>query len=294
MTNYKGIILAGGSGTRLYPITNGLSKQLLPVYNKPMIYYPLSTLMQAHIRDILIITSKEYLKFYRNILSDGKQFGISVKYEIQNKPNGIAQAFLIGEKFIKNSNVALILGDNIFYGPKISEMLLKAKYNKGATIFGYYVSDPQRFGVVSFKKNKENIVNRIDEKPLKPKSNYAVTGLYFYDNDVINISKKLKPSKRGELEITDVNNEYLKNKKLFLQKFDRGFAWLDTGTFDSLNDASNYIKILEERQSLMVGCPEEIAIKNKWISKEKVLKNLRNRADNEYNKYIKKILDEII
>jgi glucose-1-phosphate thymidylyltransferase len=291
MTDYKGIILAGGTGSRLYPITNGLSKQLLPIYNKPMIYYPLSTLMEANIRDILIISSKEHLKFYKNILSDGKKFGIKIQYKVQNKPNGIAQAFLIGESFIRNSKVALILGDNIFYGPKMTEILQEAKYNNGATIFGYYVSDPQRFGVVSFNK-KNNIVMKIDEKPVKPQSNYAVTGLYFYDNDVIKYSKSLKPSNRGELEITDINNKYLENNKLFLKKFDRGFAWLDTGTFDSLIDASNYIKILEERQSLMVGCPEEIAIKNGWINKREMLKNLKKYPKNEYSQYIKKIINE--
>ena len=294
MSNYKGIILAGGSGSRLFPITNGLSKQLLPVYNKPMIYYPLSTLMQANIKDILLITSKEYLNFYKNILQDGKTFGIKIKYAVQKKPNGIAQAFLIGEKFIGKSNVALILGDNIFYGADMSKILIEAKKKIGATIFGYYVSDPQRFGVVSFNKKNQNIVSKIEEKPKKPKSNYAVTGLYFYDNEVIKIAKSLKPSKRGELEITDINNKYLTRDKLFIKKFVKGYAWLDTGTFNSLNDASNFIKILEERQSLMVGCPEEISIKNKWVTKKQMLNNIKKYSNNEYKEYIEKILNENI
>ena len=292
MSNYKGIILAGGSGSRLSPITNGLSKQLLPVYNKPMIYYPLSTLMQANIKDILLITSKEYLNFYKNILGDGKKFGVKIKYAVQKKPNGIAQAFLIGEKFIGKSNVALILGDNIFYGPDMSKILTEAKKEKGATIFGYYVSDPQRFGVVSFNKKNPNIVSKIEEKPKNPKSNYAVTGLYFYDNEVIKIAKKLKPSLRGELEITDVNNKYLNKNNLYIKKFEKGYAWLDTGTFNSLNDASNFIKILEERQGLMVSCPEEIAIKNQWITKKQMLHKVKKYPNNEYKDYIKKIIDE--
>ena len=292
MSNYKGIILAGGSGSRLSPITNGLSKQLLPVYNKPMIYYPLSTLMQANIKDILLITSKEYLNFYKNILGDGKKFGVKIKYAVQKKPNGIAQAFLIGEKFIGKSNVALILGDNIFYGPDMSKILTEAKKEKGATVFGYYVPDPQRFGVVSFNKKNPNIVSKIEEKPKNPKSNYAVTGLYFYDNEVIKIAKKLKPSLRGELEITDVNNKYLNKNNLYIKKFEKGYAWLDTGTFNSLNDASNFIKILEERQGLMVGCPEEIAIKNQWITKKQMLHKVKKYPNNEYKDYIKKIIDE--
>jgi len=292
MSNYKGIILAGGSGSRLSPITNGLSKQLLPVYNKPMIYYPLSTLMQANIKDILLITSKEYLNFYKNILGDGKKFGVKIKYAVQKKPNGIAQAFLIGEKFIGKSNVALILGDNIFYGPDMSKILTEAKKEKGATIFGYYVPDPQRFGVVSFNKKNPNIVSKIEEKPKNPKSNYAVTGLYFYDNEVIKIAKKLKPSLRGELEITDVNNKYLNKNNLYIKKFEKGYAWLDTGTFNSLNDASNFIKILEERQGLMVSCPEEIAIKNQWITKKQMLHKVKKYPNNEYKDYIKKIIDE--
>ena len=292
MSNYKGIILAGGSGSRLSPITNGLSKQLLPVYNKPMIYYPLSTLMQANIKDILLITSKEYLNFYKNILGDGKKFGVKIKYAVQKKPNGIAQSFLIGEKFIGKSNVALILGDNIFYGSDMSKILTEAKKEKGATIFGYYVSDPQRFGVVSFSKKNPNIVSKIEEKPKNPRSNYAVTGLYFYDNEVIKIAKKLKPSLRGELEITDINNKYLNKSNLYIKKFEKGYAWLDTGTFNSLNDASNFIKILEERQGLMVGCPEEIAIKNQWITKKQMLHKVKKYPNNEYKNYIKKIINE--
>jgi len=292
LKKFKGIILAGGSGSRLFPITNGLSKQLLPIYNKPMIYYPLSTLMQAKIRDILIITNKEYLNFYKNILGNGRKLGISISYAVQKRPQGIAQAFLIGKKFIGKSNVTLILGDNIFYGPNMSKILNNAKKSKGATIFGFYVSDPQRFGVVSFKKSMPNIVDKIEEKPITPKSNYAVTGLYFYDNKVINIAKKLKPSARGELEITDINNEYLRRKKLYVQKFKKGFAWLDTGTFTSLIDASNFIKILEERQSLLVGCPEEISIKNKWLTKRELLKNLKKYPKNEYSNYLTNILNE--
>ena len=292
MSNYKGIILAGGSGSRLSPITNGLSKQLLPVYNKPMIYYPLSTLMQANIKDILLITSKEYLNFYKNILGEGKKFGVKIKYAVQKKPNGIAQSFLIGEKFIGKSNVALILGDNIFYGSDMSKILTEAKKEKGATIFGYYVSDPQRFGVVSFSKKNPNIVLKIEEKPKNPRSNYAVTGLYFYDNEVIKIAKKLKPSLRGELEITDINNKYLNKSNLYIKKFEKGYAWLDTGTFNSLNDASNFIKILEERQGLMVGCPEEIAIKNQWITKKQMLHKVKKYPNNEYKNYINKIINE--
>tara|TARA_A100001015_G_scaffold250146_1_gene288437 strand:- start:3181 stop:4065 length:885 start_codon:yes stop_codon:yes gene_type:complete len=292
MNNYKGIILAGGSGSRLFPITNGLSKQLLPVYNKPMIYYPLSTLMQANIKNILLITSKEYLNFYKNILQDGAKFGLKIEYAVQKKPNGIAQAFIIGEKFIGKSNVALILGDNIFYGADMSKILDEAKQEVGATIFGYYVSDPQRFGVVSFNKKNRNIVSKIEEKPKNPDSNYAVTGLYFYDNDVIKIAKNLKPSPRGELEITDINNEYLTKNKLFIKKFVKGYAWLDTGTFNSLNDASNFIKILEERQGLMVGCPEEISLKNKWVTKKQMLNIIKKYSNNEYKKYINKLLNE--
>lgn len=292
MTNYKGIILAGGSGTRLYPITIGLSKQLLPIYNKPMIYYPLCTLMQARIKDILIITNKEFINFYKKIIGDGKKFGIKVEYAIQKKPQGIAQAFLIGRKFIGDSNVALILGDNIFYGPKISEKLQNVKKNEGATIFGYYVSDPQRFGVVSFKKNAKQLVHKIEEKPKNPKSNYAVTGLYFYDNEVIKIASTLKPSKRGELEITDINNKYLKKKKLYVERFEKGYAWLDAGTFNSLTDASNFIRIIEERQSLLIGCPEEISIKNNWLSKKSLTKRLDKYPKNEYTKYLYKIINE--
>jgi glucose-1-phosphate thymidylyltransferase len=292
LKKFKGIILAGGSGSRLFPITKGLSKQLLPIYNKPMIYYPLSTLMQAKVKDILIITNKEYLNFYRNILGNGKKLGINISYAIQKKPQGIAQAFLIGKKFIGKSNVILILGDNIFYGPDMTKILTNAKKSKGATIFGFYVSDPERFGVVSFKKNLPNKVETIEEKPTIPKSNYAVTGLYFYDNDVVNIAKNLKPSYRGELEITDINNEYLRRKKLYVKKFKKGYAWLDTGTFTSLIDASNFIKILEERQSLLVGCLEEISLNNKWITKQQLLKVIKNYPSNEYSNYIKNILNE--
>lgn len=285
----KGIILAGGSGTRLYPITKSISKQLLPVYDKPMIYYPLSTLMLAQIRDILIISTKEDLPKYQQLLGDGKQFGITLSYEIQEKPNGLAQAFIIGEKFIGKDDVCLVLGDNIFYGNKFTEILKKAKNNKGkATIFGQYVRDPERFGVVEI--NKKGEVISLEEKPKKPKSNYAVVGLYFYDNKVVEYAKKLKPSKRGEYEITDLNKVYLKNKKLDCEVFGRGFAWLDTGTIASLNDASNYVRSIEDISGIKICVPEEIAFNNGWIDVKELKKAIKNYSTTGYGQHLKNVL----
>ena len=287
----KGIVLAGGTGIRLYPITKGVSKQLLPVYDKPLIYYSLSVLMLAEIKDILIITNKENIKNYKNLLGNGKRFGIKLTYKSQNKPRGIADAFIVGEDFIKNNNVCLILGDNIFYGQGFVDKIREAKnMQEGATIFAYLVKDPEKFGVVTF--NKKNIATSIVEKPIKPKSNYAVTGLYFYDNSVLKIAKKIKPSKRGEIEITSINNEYLKKKKLNVQVFGRGFAWLDTGTHNSLLEASNFIQTIENRQGLKIACLEEIAYKNNWISKKEVKSAINNLGKNEYTKYLSTIIRE--
>ena len=294
MTNnndFVTIILSGGTGSRLYP-SNIVNKHLLNIYDKPLIYYPLSLSIEAKINNIIFVSDDLTNAILRKRFRDGSSMGLKIKYVNQKKPNGIAQAFIIGEKFIGKSNVALILGDNIFYGADMSKILDEAKQEVGATIFGYYVSDPQRFGVVSFNKKNRNIVSKIEEKPKNPDSNYAVTGLYFYDNDVIKIAKNLKPSPRGELEITDINNEYLTKNKLFIKKFVKGYAWLDTGTFNSLNDASNFIKILEERQGLMVGCPEEISLKNKWVTKKQMLNIIKKYSNNEYKKYINKLLNE--
>jgi glucose-1-phosphate thymidylyltransferase len=286
----KGIILAGGSGTRLHPITKSISKQILPVYDKPMIYYPLSTLMQSGIRDILIISTPNDLPMFKALLGDGKKWGISLSYAEQPSPDGLAQAFIIGEKFIGKDNVCLILGDNIFHGHRFSRTLKKVVKNlDGATVFGYWVNDPERYGVADFDKN--NKVLSIEEKPENPKSNYAVTGLYFYDNSVVEIAKNLKPSPRGELEITDVNKVYLAKEKLNLIKLNRGFAWLDTGTHKSLLDASVYFSILEERQGLKVACPEEIAWSNGYISDRELEIIADETYKSGYGKYLMQVLN---
>lgn len=286
----KGIILAGGKATRLYPITSTISKQLLPVYNKPMIYYPLSVLMLAGIKDILIISNTSTLPRLKDLFGNGNQLGINISYAEQEKPNGLAEAFVIGEDFIGKDNVALILGDNIFFGHGFSEILSKAKNRKsGATIFGYYVEDPRRYGIVELDKNKKPI--SLVEKPQNPKSNWAVPGLYFYDNDVVKIAKSIKPSKRGELEITDVNKIYLKKKKLSVEFLGRGFAWLDAGTYDSLLDSSLFIRTIEERQGIMVGCLEEIAYKQGFITKKQLLERAKH-LNSVYAKYLLKVAKE--
>ncbi len=281
----KGIILAGGSGTRLHPITRGVSKQLLPVYDKPMIFYPLSVLMLAGIREILIISTIEDLSSYQKLLGDGSNLGISLKYEQQPSPDGLAQAFIIGEKFIGKDSVCLILGDNIFWGHGFTPLLKKAASKlKGATVFGYQVNDPERFGVVEFDKNYK--VNSIEEKPENPKSNFAITGLYFYDNDVIDYAKTIKPSSRGELEITSINKVYLEQGKLDVELLGRGFAWLDTGTFDSLLEASTFVAITEKRQGYKIACLEEIAWNNRWITSEKVLEISHEYAKGQHARYL--------
>ena len=287
----KGIVLAGGSGTRLYPSTIGISKQLLPIYDKPMRYYSISVLMLAGIREILIISTPNDLPNFKKLLKDGSQLGMHIEYKEQPSPDGLAQAFIIGEEFIGQDSIALVLGDNIFYGRGFTGMLKRAaeiaQNQNEATIFAYQVKDPERFGVVEFDE-KGNAIS-IEEKPQNPKSKYAVTGLYFYDNKVIEYAKTLKPSKRGELEITDLNKIYLEQKKLHVEIFGRGFAWLDTGTHDSLLQASAYVHAIEENQGIKISCLEEIAIRNGWITKEEVLENIKNYKNNEYFEYIRQL-----
>jgi glucose-1-phosphate thymidylyltransferase len=288
-SNRKGIILAGGSGTRLYPVTIGTSKQLLPIYDKPMIYYPLSVLMLANIRDILLISTPEDIERYKIVLGDGSQFGINISYKIQPNPGGLAEAFLLGENFIGSDNVALILGDNIFHGPGFDAILNRANFTKkGATIFSSYVQDPERFGVVEFNNSGKAV--SIEEKPKKPKSNYAITGLYFYDNHVIDIAKSINRSERGELEISDVNKVYLNNNNLSVEPLGRGFAWLDSGTHDSLIEASQYIKAIEKRQGFKVACLEEIAFNRGWIDKDLLHNQIKIFNNTQYGEYLKKII----
>ena len=283
--NTKGIILAGGSGTRLYPITKGVSKQLLPIYDKPMIYYPLSVLMLAGIREVLIISTPDDIDGFKRLLGDGQELGIDISYAVQPSPDGLAQAFIIGEEFIGDSNVCLVLGDNIFYGQGFTPLLRQAvNRQKGATVFGYQVKDPERFGVVAFDENKRAI--SIEEKPTKPKSNYAVTGLYFYDNDVIEIAKKVKPSDRGEVEITTVNQMYMERGDLSVELLGRGFAWLDTGTHESLLEAAQFVETIEKRQGYKVACLEEIALNNGWLTKQKVAEIGQSMSKNAYGQYL--------
>ena len=290
--NTKGIILAGGSGTRLYPITKGVSKQLLPIYDKPMVYYPLSVLMLAGIQDVLIISTPDDIDGFKRLLGDGSQFGIRLEYAIQPSPDGLAQAFIIGEDFIGRSNVCLVLGDNIFYGQGFTPMLRQAvARQKGATVFGYQVKDPERFGVVEFDDQKRAI--SLEEKPEKPKSNFAVTGLYFYDNDVVEIAKKVTPSSRGELEITTVNQMYLNRGDLNVELLGRGFAWLDTGTHSSLLEAAQFVETIEKRQGYKVACLEEIALNNGWLSKEQVMNIGQSMSKNDYGQYLISLAGEI-
>lgn len=287
----KGIILAGGSGTRLYPITKGISKQLIPVYDKPMIYYPLSTLMLAGIRDILVISTPEYTPLFESLLGDGSDFGINISYKVQEHPNGLAEAFILGKEFIGSDSVCLILGDNIYYGSGLSKQLQEAaKKEDGAIVFGYHVNDPERFGVVEFDENMHAL--SIEEKPEHPKSNYAVTGLYFYDNDVVEIAENMKPSDRGELEITDVNKEYLRRGKLDVKLMGRGYAWLDTGTHDSMLEAASFISTIQKRQNLKVACLEEIAYRMHWISREKLIELAKPLKKNDYGQYLLRLAAE--
>ncbi|KRL40143.1 glucose-1-phosphate thymidylyltransferase RfbA [Liquorilactobacillus nagelii] len=281
----KGIILAGGSGTRLYPITRGISKQLIPVYDKPMIYYPLSTLMLAGIQDILVISTPEYTPMFEQLLGDGSDFGINLSYAVQAKPNGLAEAFIVGREFIGNDSVCLILGDNIYYGSGMAEMLQDAaKLTSGATVFGYHVNDPERFGVVEFDQQMQAV--SLEEKPAHPKSNYAVTGLYFYDNRVVDYAANLEPSARGELEITDLNKIYLANGDLNVKLMGRGYAWLDTGTHDSMLEAASFIATIQKRQNLKVACLEEIAFRMGYINRERLLELAQSMKKNDYGQYL--------
>ncbi|HBN1876901.1 TPA: glucose-1-phosphate thymidylyltransferase RfbA [Escherichia coli] len=287
----KGIVLAGGSGTRLYPITQGVSKQLLPVYDKPMVFYPISVLMLAGIRDILIITTPEDMPAFKRLLGDGSQFGIRLSYEVQPSPDGLAQAFIIGEEFINNEPCALVLGDNIYFGQSFGKKLdAAAQLTQGAMVFGYQVQDPERFGVVDFDENYKAL--SIEEKPLKPKSNWAVTGLYFYDKNVVEMAKQVKPSARGELEITTLNQMYLERGELQVELLGRGFAWLDTGTHDSLVEASQFIHTIEKRQGMKVACLEEIAYRKGWLSKEQVGEQAKKMAKNDYGRYLSMLVNE--
>lgn len=289
----KGIVLAGGAGSRLHPVTKTVSKQLLPIYDKPMIYYPISVLMLAGIREILIISTPEDLPRFESLLGDGEHIGVKFSYKVQPSPDGLAQAFILGEEFIGNDDVCLILGDNIFYGQGLSQILTNAKErlkNNLSTVFGYWVNDPERYGVVEFDENKKAI--SIEEKPKKPKSNYAVVGLYFYPNSVVEVAKSIKPSERGELEITSVNQHYLSNNSLNVEFMGRGYAWLDTGTHDSLLEASSFIQTIEKRQGLKVACLEEIALKMGYINKDNILNTLQNMGNNIYSQYLKQLIDQ--
>lgn len=289
--NRKGIILAGGSGSRLYPVTHNISKQLLPVYDKPMIYYPLTTLMIGNIRDILIITTPNDLSKFKDLLDDGSQWGLHIDYMVQPSPDGLAQAFILGENFIGDNLSTLILGDNIFYGHDLERLLFSAAQRaSGATVFAYHVNDPERYGVAEF--NLDNKVISLDEKPKQPRSNFAVTGLYFYDQKVVKYAKDLKPSDRGELEITDINKKYLDQGELFIEKMDRGFAWLDTGTHDSLLEAGQFISTIEHRQGLKIACPEEIAFNKKWISKNDIEILAKPLLKNNYGEYLLKLVSK--